>query len=84
MLKKRCRILPAGGLGLSPIFKKSPKLGGLGGCLRPFKQSRLGYFEQYHAPENAIVREKRLKKYNRRWKLEFYRKRESGMEGFIY
>jgi hypothetical protein len=24
----RCRILPAGGLGVSPSFKKSPKIGG--------------------------------------------------------
>jgi hypothetical protein len=31
MLKKKCRILPAGGLGVSPSFKKSPKIGGLGG-----------------------------------------------------
>ena len=30
-LKKRCRILSAGGLGVSPSFKKSPKIGGLGG-----------------------------------------------------
>jgi len=30
-LKKRCRILPTGGLGVSPSFKKSPKIGGLGG-----------------------------------------------------
>ncbi len=30
-LKKRCRKLPAGGLGVSPNFKKSPKIGGLGG-----------------------------------------------------
>jgi hypothetical protein len=27
-LKNRCRILPAGGLGVSPSFKKSPNLGG--------------------------------------------------------
>jgi hypothetical protein len=27
-LKKRCRILPAGGLIVSPNFKKSPKIGG--------------------------------------------------------
>ena len=31
LLKKRCKILPAGGLGVSPSLKKSPKLGGLGG-----------------------------------------------------
>ena len=30
-LKKRFRILPAGGLGVSPNFKKSPNIGGLGG-----------------------------------------------------
>ena len=30
-LEKRCRILPTGGLGVSPSFKKSPKIGGLGG-----------------------------------------------------
>ena len=29
-LKKRRRILPAGGLGVSPSFKKSHKIGGLG------------------------------------------------------
>jgi len=30
-LKKRCRILHAGGLGVSPSSNKSPKIGGLGG-----------------------------------------------------
>ena len=30
-LKKRCRIVPAGGLGVSPSFINSPKIGGLGG-----------------------------------------------------
>jgi hypothetical protein len=33
LLKKRCRILPDGGLGVSPSFKKSPKIGGLGGLI---------------------------------------------------
>jgi len=32
-LKKRCRILPAGGLGVSPSFKKSPKIGGYRGLI---------------------------------------------------
>jgi hypothetical protein len=32
-LKERCRILPAGGLGVSPSFKKSPKLGGYRGLI---------------------------------------------------
>ena len=30
---------------------------------------RLVYFEQFDDPENAIRREKRLKKWNRAWKL---------------
>jgi hypothetical protein len=29
-LKKRCRILPAGGLGVSPSFKKVPQDWGIG------------------------------------------------------
>ena len=32
-LKKRCRIHPAGGLGVSPSFKKSPKIGGYRGLI---------------------------------------------------
>ena len=32
-LKKRCRILPAGDLGVSPSFKKSPKTGGYRGLI---------------------------------------------------
>jgi putative endonuclease len=30
---------------------------------------RLVYFEQFDDPENAIKREKRLKKWNRAWKI---------------
>jgi putative endonuclease len=31
--------------------------------------ARLVYFEQFDNPENAIKREKRLKKWNRAWKI---------------
>ena len=31
--------------------------------------ARLVYFEQFEDPENAIKREKRLKKWNRSWKV---------------
>ncbi|OAF12648.1 GIY-YIG nuclease [Bradyrhizobium centrolobii] len=31
--------------------------------------ARLVYFEQFNDPENAIKREKRLKKWNRAWKI---------------
>jgi hypothetical protein len=34
LLKKRCRILPVGGLGVSPSFKKSPKTGGYRGFIK--------------------------------------------------
>jgi hypothetical protein len=33
-LKKRCRILPAGGLGLPPGYKKSPMIGGYRGLIK--------------------------------------------------
>jgi len=32
-LKKRWRMIPAGGLGVSPSFKKSPKIGGYRGLI---------------------------------------------------
>jgi hypothetical protein len=31
LLKKKCRILPAGGLGVSPSYKTPPRLGDIGG-----------------------------------------------------
>ena len=40
------------------------------GFAQKYNVDKLVYFEQYHDPENAIKREKRLKKYDRRWKLE--------------
>jgi hypothetical protein len=33
MLNKKCRILPAGGLGVSPSFKGSPKIRGFRGLI---------------------------------------------------
>jgi hypothetical protein len=33
LLKKKCRILPAGGLGVSPSFLKFPKIGGYRGLI---------------------------------------------------
>ncbi|AWM03759.2 GIY-YIG nuclease family protein [Bradyrhizobium amphicarpaeae] len=34
-----------------------------------YNVARLVYFEQFDDPENAIKREKRLKKWNRAWKV---------------
>ena len=39
LLKKRRRILPAGGLGVSPSFKSPPRLGDIGGSSRLFQHS---------------------------------------------
>ncbi|MBW7961700.1 GIY-YIG nuclease family protein [Bradyrhizobium sp. BR 10261] len=36
--------------------------------------ARLVYFEQFDDPENAIKREKRLKKWNRAWKVRLIEK----------
>ena len=35
---------------------------------------KLVFYEQYRDPDNAIRREKRLKKYNRKWKLDLIEK----------
>jgi putative endonuclease len=40
------------------------------GFTKKYKVHRLVYFEQYSDIENAIVREKRLKKWNRAWKVK--------------
>jgi hypothetical protein len=33
LLKKRCRILPAGGLGIPPSIKKTTRIGGYRGLI---------------------------------------------------
>ena len=44
------------------------------GFTQKYSVDKLVYFEQYRDPENAIKREKRLKNYNRQWKLELVEK----------
>lgn len=39
------------------------------GFTEKYNVLRLVYFEQFDDPENAIKREKRLKKWNRAWKI---------------
>lgn len=39
------------------------------GFTKKYNINQLVYYEQYTDPENAIKREKRLKKYTRKWKL---------------
>jgi putative endonuclease len=40
------------------------------GFTKKYSVKNLVYYEQYSDPTNAIKREKRLKKYKRKWKLE--------------
>ena len=41
---------------------------------------RLVYFEQFDDPENAIKREKRLKKWNRSWKIRLIEEQNPNWE----
>lgn len=44
------------------------------GFTKKYGITKLVYYEQYNDPENAIKREKRLKKYTRKWKLNLIEK----------
>ena len=44
------------------------------GFTHKYSVNKLVYFEEYSDPENAIKLEKRLKNYNRQWKLELIEK----------
>ena len=45
------------------------KLKVVDGFTEKYDATKLVYFEQFDDPENAIRREKRLKKWNRAWKI---------------
>ena len=44
------------------------------GFTKKYNVHHLVYYEQYDNIESAIIREKRLKKWNRKWKLELIEK----------
>ena len=44
------------------------------GFTKKYKVDRLVYFEETNDVESAIIREKRLKKWNRQWKIELIEK----------
>ncbi|AGH97541.1 GIY-YIG nuclease family protein [Micavibrio aeruginosavorus] len=46
----------------------------LDGFTKQYGVSTLVYYEVYDDPEKAILREKRVKKWNRNWKLELIQK----------
>jgi putative endonuclease len=49
------------------VFEHRSKL--IEGFTEKYDVVKLVYFEQFDDPENAIKREKRLKKWNRAWKI---------------
>jgi putative endonuclease len=44
------------------------------GFTKKYDVDKLVYVEHFHDPENAIKREKRLKKYKRQWKINLIEK----------
>jgi len=50
------------------------KQGLIEGFTKKYKVNRLVFFEQTSDVESAITREKRLKKWNRQWKIELITK----------
>ena len=54
------------------------------GFTKKYGVDRLVYFEQFRDPENAIKREKRLKKYRRKWKLELIKRKNPEWKDLYY
>ena len=54
------------------------------GFTRKYGVTTLVYFEQYSDPLNAVRREKRLKKYKRKWKLELIEKHNPEWKDLYY
>jgi|SRR5690554_2039274 len=44
----------------------------------------LVYFEEYDNDKGALIRERRMKKWKRDWKIELIEKYESKLDGFEY
>ncbi len=51
------------------------KAGSVEGFTSKYKLNKLLYFEILEKPSDAIMREKRLKKWNRAWKLELIKQK---------
>ena len=54
------------------VYQHRNKL--ISGFTKKYGVIRLVYFEQFDDPENAIRREKRLKKWSRAWKIQLIEK----------
>lgn len=49
------------------------RAGAIDGFTKKYRLTKLVYFEELTGPEEAITREKRIKKWNREWKLQLVR-----------
>lgn len=56
----------------------------VGGFTKQYNVDKLVYFEIYNSPSEAIMREKRLKKWNRKWKLELIEMKNSSWKDIYY
>ncbi len=54
------------------------------GFTKKYNVKNLMHYEQYCDPQNAIKREKRLKKYNRKWKLDLIEKHNPEWKDLYY
>jgi putative endonuclease len=55
------------------VFEHKAKF--VSGLTKKYNVVKLVYYEQYDSIENAIQREKRLKKWNRQWKIRLIEER---------
>ena len=55
------------------VFEHKSKF--VSGFTKKYDVVKLVYYEQYDSVENAIQREKRLKKWNRQWKIRLIEER---------
>ena len=55
------------------VFEHKAKF--VSGFTKKYNVVKLVYYEQYDSIENAIQREKRLKKWNRQWKIRLIEER---------
>ncbi len=53
------------------------KEGAVKGFTKKYGVKKLVYFEEFEGPEQAIVREKQVKKWKRAWKIELVEKENS-------
>ena len=63
------------------VFEHKSKL--VEGFTQKYDVVKLVYFEQFDDPENAIKREKRLKKWNRAWKIRLIEENNPNWEDLV-